>query len=64
LHSPFADLMMDTNIRTMQVYCSLHMLIGVRAEWKVSGVISLFLMDLSKSTENAVKWECHFNNCF
>jgi hypothetical protein len=50
-----SDLLMDTNVRTMQVHCALCMLIGVKAKWKVSGFISLFLMDLSKSTENAVK---------
>jgi len=38
--------------------------IGVKAEWKVSGFISLFLMDLPKFTEYTVKWEIHFNNGF
>jgi len=42
---------------------SLHVT-GVRGEWKVSGFISLFLMDLSKSTVYAVKWEFHFDNGF
>jgi len=42
---------------------SLHV-IGVKDEWKVSGFISLLLMDLSKFTEYAVKWEFHYNKGF
>jgi len=38
---------------------SLHV-IGLKAELKVSGFISLF----SKFTEYAVKWEFHYNNGF